>query len=223
MKKNVRKYFILTGLLFFLFALFTILVARFDVRPIGPQQSAVGFGAINQAVFDLLGVHLMWYVLTDWLGVAAILVAFGFAAVGMCQMISRKSIRKVDRHILLLGLFYGLVIAFYMFFEQVVINYRPVILGHGLEASYPSSHTMIVVCIMATAVPQVGRLWPNKQKLCAGMVIFATFIMVITVIGRLISGVHWFTDIAGGLLLAGALVTFHRAVIQYMDEHGPSK
>ena len=223
MKKNVRKYFILTGLLFFLFALFTILVARFDVRPIGPQQSAVGLGAINQAVFDLLGVHLMWYALTDWLGVAAILVAFGFAAVGMCQMISRKSIRKVDRHILLLGLFYGLVIAFYMFFEQVVINYRPVILGHGLEASYPSSHTMIVVCIMATAVPQVGRLWPNKQKLCAGMAIFTTFIMVITVIGRLISGVHWFTDIAGGLLLAGALVTFHRAVIQYMDEHGPSK
>ena len=223
MKKNVRKYFILAGLLFFLFALFTILVARFDVRPIGPQQSAVGLGAINQAVFDLLGVHLMWYALTDWLGVAAILVAFGFAAVGMCQMISRKSIRKVDRHILLLGLFYGLVIAFYMFFEQVVINYRPVILGHGLEASYPSSHTMIVVCIMATAVPQVDRLWPNKQKLCAGMAIFAIFIMVITVIGRLISGVHWFTDIAGGLLLAGALVTFHRAVIQYMDEHGPSK
>ena len=213
----------LAGLLFLSFVLFTVFVTCFDVKPIGPEQSSVGFAAINQFVFQLFGVNLIWYDITDWLGVVAILFAFGFAVVGLCQLIKRKSIRKVDSQILILGLFYILVIAFYLLFEQVVINYRPIILGAGPEASYPSSHTMIVVCIMATSAKQFRTLCPNKKKLCLGMDIAAVLLVAITVIGRLISGVHWFTDIVGGLLLSAALVALYYAVIEYIEEHRPKE
>lgn len=194
-----------------LFVIFTVLVITFDVRPIGPEQSKVGFSAINQFLFQLFGVHLFWYNMTDWIGVVAIAFAFGFAIVGLCQLIKRKSIRKVDRELLVLGGFYLLVIACYIFFECVIINYRPVLLGTSLEASYPSSHTMIVTCIMATVPIQFRKLWPEKKKLCLGMDVAACLLIVITVIGRLVSGVHWFTDIVGGLLLSSALVALYCA------------
>ena len=207
----------LAGLLFLSFVLFTVFVTCFDVKPIGPEQSSVGLAAINQFVFQLFGVNLIWYDITDWLGVIAILFAFGFAVVGLCQLIKRKSIRKVDSQILILGLFYILVIAFYLFFEQVVINYRPVLLNGGLEASYPSSHTMIVVCIMATAATQLRALCPSRKKLCLTMDLTSGLLIAVTVIGRLISGVHWFTDIVGGLLLSAALVMLHDAIVKYIE------
>lgn len=209
-----KKHFIFAGLLFLSFVLFTVLAACFDVAPIGPEGSTVGFATANGFVFDLLGVHLVWYAITDWLGVVAIAFAFGFALVGLCQLIRRKSICKVDWEILALGGFYILVIACYLFFEQVVINCRPVILGESLEASYPSSHTMIVVCIMATSAMQFRALCPNRKKLCRGVDITAVVISAITVFGRLISGVHWFTDIVGGLLLSAALVWLYYAAVK---------
>lgn len=199
-------------MLFVAFVLFTVLVGLVDVRPIGPEDSSVGFAALNLFVFRLVGVHLVWYHVTDWLGVAAILVALAFAVTGLYRLVKRKSLRKVDRPILALGGCYLLVIACYAFFEQVVINCRPVILGQGVEASYPSSHTMIVVCIMATAAIAVRELYPNKGKLCRGVEVLSALIMAVTVAGRLISGVHWFTDIVGGLLLSAALVELYRGL-----------
>ena len=73
---------------------------------------------------------------------------------GLFQLVTRRSIWKVDVPILVLGAFYGILAACYVFFEVVVINYRPVILTQGpvLEASFPSSHTMASICIMATAM-----------------------------------------------------------------------
>lgn len=218
MKTKRTKHAILTGLLFSLFLFFTILVTTFDVKPIGPEQSAVGFAAINQFVFHLLGVHLIWYDITDWLGAISILFAFGFAVVGLYQLIQRKSIRKVDRQILVLGGFYLLVIAFYLFFELVIINYRPVILGNRLEASYPSSHTMMVTCIMTAAAMQFRSHFPDKKKLCFRMDFLAFFFISVTVVGRLVSGVHWFTDIAGGLLLSAALISLYSFVIEFINK-----
>ncbi len=218
-KKNVKKRFIIAGSLFLSFVIFTVLVACFDVQPIGPEQSAVGFAAINQFVFRMTGVQLLWYHITDWLGIAALLVVSGFAAAGLWQLIQRKDIRKVDRDILVLGAFYVLVMVCYVFFERVVINCRPVILEEGLEASYPSSHTVLIVCVMATAAMQIRTRCLRKKKLCFTVDIAAALISVVTVIGRLLSGVHWFTDIVGGLLLSAALVALYAAVAKYVAEH----
>lgn len=217
MKWKAKRYFILAGLLFFFFVLLTLCVTCVDTKPIGPEETVIGLASINHFVFRLVGVNLIWYYVTDWLGVIAVLFAVGFGCVGLCQLIGRKDIRKVDRSIVTLGLFYLLTMACYLFFEQVVINYRPVLLGEELEASYPSSHTILVVCIMDTAAMQICRLFSDKKKLYLGMKCVSILLIVVTVIGRLLSGVHWFTDIVGGLLLSGALIVLYRAVIVYLE------
>lgn len=205
MKQPTKRYASITAGLFLLFLLFTIAIKTIDVQTIGPNGSEVGFAALNQWCFDTFGQNILWYHITDWLGVVAILTAFGFAGLGAAQLIRRKSLKKVDLSLLLLGGFYLLIIGAYILFETVVINYRPVILGTGLEASYPSSHTMIVLCLMTTAVMMFRRLWPGKKVLRITASTTAILIAAITVIGRLISGVHWFTDILGGILLSAAL------------------
>lgn len=215
MKRNMKKRFVLAGTLFLLFAVFTIFVAFFDVQPIGPEGSKVGFASVNRFVFQQLGVHPVWYEVTEWFGIAALMCAAGFGAMGLCQLIKRKSIRKVDRSILTMGMFYALVIICYLFFEQVVINCRPVILEEGLEASYPSSHAMLVVCIMATASMQIRTRFSEKKKFCLAVEIGAVLVSAVTVIGRLLSGVHWFTDIVGGLLLSAALTVLYSAVMEF--------
>ena len=116
-----------------------------DVKPVGPNQSKIGLASINQFLFNHLGANSIWYSITNLLGVIAIFFAVGFAISGLCQFIKGKSISKVDFHLLLLGALYILVIVFYIFFEFVIINYRPVLIDSELEASYPSSHTMITI------------------------------------------------------------------------------
>lgn len=218
MQKKTKKYAILTGTLFLLFLLFTILIKTFDVKPIGPEQSLVGFSAINLFISQQLGVNLLWYDITSWLGTAAIAVAFGFAVLGLFQLIREKSLWKVDYQILLLGAFYFIVIAFYIFFELVIINYRPVILSEGLEASYPSSHTMLVICIMATAMLMFHYYLHSKKAWLVIIDVVSVLIIIVTVIGRLISGVHWFTDIAGGILLSAALISLYCFALNYVKE-----
>lgn len=218
MRRKTRTYFILAGALFLAFFIFTALVKTVDVRPIGPQGSSVGFAAVNQFFFEQLGTSRLWYVVTSWLGFAAVLVIFTFAILGLVQLIRRRSLQKVDGRILLLGGFYFVVLIVYAVFEFVVVNYRPVILTQELEASYPSSHTMLIVCVMATAMMQFHHYLKGKKALLAVGDLAAALVIAVTVVGRLLSGVHWFTDIAGSLILSSALVMLYAAVLKYIEQ-----
>ena len=187
------------------FALWTALVRLADVQAIGPEGSVVGFATLNGSVHKLTGVNWILYTVTDWLGLVPIAVALGFAVLGLAQLISRKSLWRVDRSILALGVFYVVVIVAYLFFEAVVINYRPVLIDGRLEASYPSSTTLLVMCVMPTAAIQLNaRIKNNLLRRIAtiSIVAFTAFM----VMGRLVSGVHWVTDIVGGALLSAGLV-----------------
>jgi undecaprenyl-diphosphatase len=218
MQKKSKKPIIITGILFLIFIFFTIMIKTIDVQPIGPEKSKIGFATLNQFIFNFFGVNLLWYDITDWLGIVALVVALGFAILGLIQLIQRKSIWKIDLRILLLGVFYFIVVVFYIFFEFVIINYRPIILSQSLEASFPSSHTMIVICIMVTAMLQFHYYLQDK-KVCLWIIeIASVLIVVVTVVGRLISGVHWFTDIVAGVLLSSALVTLYYSALKYVEE-----
>lgn len=198
------------------FVLWTLLVSTFDVRPIGPNNSSVGLAGVNEFVHALTGVHLLLYDLTDWLGLVPIAVCFGFGILGLIQWVRRKSIRKVDFSILVLGGFYMITAAAYLIFEEWTINYRPVLIEGVLEASYPSSTTMLTLCVMSTAQMQLKKY--ISQKIVGRVVGIA--IMVFTgfmVIGRFLSGVHWFSDIVGGMLLSAGLVMMYRFICQWME------
>ncbi|MBE6664243.1 MAG: phosphatase PAP2 family protein [Ruminococcaceae bacterium] len=209
-KKNIKLFFVGVGLLV-AFVLWTVLVCFIDVRAIGPRESSVGFATLNEYVHNLTGVNMYLYVITDWLGLVPIGVAFSFAVLGLVQWIKRKSLLKVDRSILTLGGFYIVVMALYILFEIVVINYRPTLIGENLEASYPSSTTMLVMCVMPTAMMQFSTR--IKNDLFRRCVMFTTTVFIaFMVIGRLVSGVHWITDIIGGALLSTAIVLMYYSV-----------
>ncbi len=202
-----KKRFLLPCFLFLLFAGFTLVVSFVDVQPIGPEGSQVGLATFNGFMLRSLGIHPSWRAVTDALGLAAIGVICIFALLGLCQLIRRRSLMKVDRQLLLLGGFYVMVAAFYILFETVVINYRPVILDSGLEASYPSSHTMLVICVMSTAMMEFRRLLPSPRAIPINCL--CALVIIVTIVGRTLSGVHWFSDIIAGVILSAALVSLY--------------
>ena len=204
MKKKRKDIFVCGGL-FAVAIIYTILVKYIDVQAIGPKDSLVGFATINKFIFNLTGVNMVWYSITDWLGFVPLIIAFIYAMIGLVQMIKRKNILKVDKEILGLGVFYIIVIGLYIFFETYVINYRPILMDGILEASYPSSHTLLSVCICGSSLIINKYLFKNKNFFKAENIISILSILVI-VIGRFISGVHWFTDIIGAILISIALL-----------------
>ena len=215
-KKNRRLLFTSLSLLT-AFVLWTVLIRFVDVQTIGPLGSSVGFATLNGFVHRLCGVNMSLYVITDWLGLVPIGVAFGFALLGLMQWIKRKDLLKVDRSILWLGGFYIAVMAVYILFETVVINYRPTLIDGNLETSYPSSTTMLVMRIMPTAMIQLQNRIKNNALRHSVTVIIALFIAFM-VIGRLVSGVHWITDIIGGATVSAGLVTLYCFVCGLKEE-----
>lgn len=213
MKKENQRNLSMAICMLAAFLLWTAAVQLVDVQAIGPQKSSVGFATMNRFVHNLTGVHMSLYTITDWLSLVPLMFVMGFGILGLIQWIGRKHLLKVDYSILVLGGFYIVVMAAFVLFEVLVVNYRPVLIDGVLEASYPSSTTMLVMCVIPTAIMQLNARIKNgvlKGFVASAMTIFLAFM----VIGRLISGVHWFTDIIGGALLSAGLVLLYRAIIR---------
>ena len=196
-----------------LFVLFTLAVTEVDVRPIGPRGSRVGFGTINGVVHKAIGVNMALYTLTDWLGLVPMACMLAFAALGLYQWIRRGCINRVDRSLLFLGGHYLMVLLLYLFFEETVINCRPVLIDGYLEASYPSSTTLLVLSTMPTVSMQL-RLRIKRPGLYRAACICIRVFTLFMVLGRLFSGVHWLTDIFAGVLLSFGMVSIYGALAE---------
>lgn len=207
----MKKSFLAGVVVLLLFIAWTVALHFVDVGAIGPQNSSVGFSTLNKTVHGVTGVHMLLYTITDWLGIIPICVALGFGILGLCEWVNRRKLLKVDYSLLALGVFYIVVMAVFIFFERFVVNYRPVLINGILEASYPSSTTMLVMCVMPTAFMQLNSRIKNKTIRVFISLIIILFIAFM-VIGRLISGVHWFSDIIGGALLSLGLVMIYYSI-----------
>ena len=202
--KKKNKYFILSAASFFSFVIWTVLLLFVDRAPIGPDNSVVGFSALNGRFSRFVGNNMLLYQITDWLGLVPICIALFFFVLGAVQLIKRKSILKVDRSILLLGGIYLSVIIVFLFFEVNIINYRPILIVGRLEASYPSSTTMLSLSVLITAAKELDKRINNRvfRRISVSfLILFAVFMTV----ARVLSGVHWITDIIGGVLISTAL------------------
>ena len=191
--------------LLILFLIFTLVVVNIDVQPIGPENSEVGCAALNGALRDAIGTSDGMYRLAERLGYVALASVAFFALLGLCQLIKRKSLLAVDPDIWVLAGFYIIVLALYVLFNKVVINYRPLLEDGVLKASYPSSHTMLAVCTMGVAIIE-ARYRIRNSALAFAVRVLLGCLMSLLILARLLSGMHWVTDILGGALLGAALV-----------------
>lgn len=209
-----------TAALALLLIVLVVLLKTFDVAAIGPMDTSVGFSHLNGAFASLVGYNELWYRVTKLLGYGAFAVCGAFGALGAWQLITRKSLQKVDRKLLYLAGLYVVTILLYVLFEKVVINARPVLLPGETEpaASFPSTHTMLAIVVFGSAI----LLLPDyiaSRPMCLAARIAAWALLLVTVIGRAVSGVHWLTDILGGVMLGTLLLS----VFELLAEAVPSK
>ena len=210
MKRNKT---LICGFLFIIcFIIWTMLLQTVDVKSIGINSTNIGFATINVWFHNLTGVHFILYLITDWLGLVPVFVCFCFGIMGFVQLIKRRSLLKVDIDIIILGVYYILVIFLYLFFEMVPINYRPILINGFMECSYPSSTTLLVLSVMPTLVIQSNfRIKSiSLKRIIANLAYIFSFFMII---GRLVSGVHWLTDIIGSILLSVGLVYVYKSIV----------
>ena len=215
----------MAGILFlFVFIILILLVKNVDVAAIGPQNTSIGLSSINKSFNELTGTNMFWYYFTQIMGIVAILIVVMFAAIGVMQLIKRKDIRKVDQCIIAAGCLYAVMLAFYVLFEKVVINYRPIIMPDETapEASFPSSHTMLACVVLGSVFLLLPQYIDDKHS---GKIIkiVCAVLMALTVIGRLVCGVHWFTDIIGGVFLSGALLMIFAAFMNPRRKNSQDK
>ena len=221
--EKTKKLYIITAILLIVSIAYIILVKTVDVQsiwPVNPEtgiKSEVGFATVNNSFKDLVGESDTWYKITKYSGYVALLLAAGYGVYGFLQLLKNKSIFKVDKRILALGAFYVVVIAIYVLFEIFIVNYRPVLEESGeLEASFPSSHTVLAICVCGSSM-MVSKYFVKNKKVKFVMDAFAGILLVVTLGGRLISGVHWLSDIIGGIIISACLLTAFSAVINTID------
>ena len=137
------------------------------------------------------------------------------------QLVKRKSLLKVDRELLGAGVLYAVVLALYVAFEKIIVNYRPVIMPDETapEASFPSSHTLLACVVFGSAIILADTYVRKHKARKTVRAVFAVLILVM-VAGRLLSGVHWITDIIAGLLYSGSLLSAFKG---YVDIPQPQR
>ena len=212
MKKSEKKNLLIGSIFLAMFAVWTALIQSVDVQPLGQNGTSIGFATFNCWFHHFTGVNMAIYTITDWMGLVPVVVCLIFAGVGLVQLIKKRSLFKVDPDIIILGIYYIVVILAYIFFEMIPINYRPILINGVMEASYPSSTTLLVLCVMPTLIEQTQRRLSSiavKKVITIVTIAFSAFM----VIGRLISGVHWLTDIVGGVLLSIGLFSIYQGAV----------
>lgn len=212
MKTHKKKSLIFGTISIFAFVIWTILIQTIDVQPVGLKGTNVGFATFNTLFHSITGVNMTLYTITDWLGLVPIFIGMIFGFVGLVQWIKGRNLFKVDFDIRILGIYYVIVIMCYLIFEMIPINYRPIFINGFMEASYPSSTTLLVLGVMPTLIFQANRRVKN-DKIKKIISIITIMFSVFMVIGRLVSGVHWITDIIGSILLSAGLFYIYKGVV----------
>ena len=207
--ENMKRKYWLTIILGVMAVLLTVSLLFIDKKAVGPNGSEVGFAGLNTAVAGNITPSKTWDKISDVLIAGIVASGAIFAVMGLVQWIGRKSFKKVDWNIKMLGVVYAVLALLYVVFEKlIVINHRPLLVNEALEVSFPSTHTLIAVTLALTVVLTLKDYIKNKKvrvALTCGLVLLA----IITAMGRILAGMHWTTDVLGGLLYGATLVSLY--------------
>ena len=212
MNKSEKKNLLMGCISLAMFAVWTVLILTVDVQPLGQNGTSIGFATFNCWFHHFIGVNMAIYTITDWMGLVPVVICLIFAGIGLVQLIKRRSLFRVNADIMMLGVYFVIVFLAYAIFEIIPINYRPILIEGRMEASYPSSTTLLVLSVMPALVEQIQRRLSGirvKQIITIAAIAFSVFMVT----GRLVSGVHWFTDIVGGELLSAGLFKLYKAAV----------
>lgn len=212
-----NKKFILPIILTVISFIYTLMVKNIDVKNIGPNDSSVGFSTLNKGFRNFIGHNMTIYKITEILGYLVLLLVLMYGIIGLRQLIKRKSLMKVDRELLILGIFYVVMLITYIFFEKCIINYRPILIDGELEASYPSSHTLLALCVGLSSII-VNKKYINKEYVNNFNKIIILLVSLVF-IGRTISGVHWISDIFGGIIISSTLLSWFYIIYNKKEEN----
>ena len=214
---NKKKSKIISLILVACAIAYTILVKHVDVDTIGPLNTKVGFSHFNDLIHQAVGINMVWYDITKYLGIIPFLFVAFYGFIGLKQLISTKSLLGVDKKIIKLGIFYILIGLVYIFFEKNIINFRPVLIDGELEASYPSSHTLMAICLCGSMM-MMSKYYINNKKIRIVIGVLTFILMSAIVIGRILSGVHWASDILGGMIISVAMLSLLKSGIIETEE-----
>ncbi len=216
---KAKTAFICAGCAFALFLALIVVLFTVDVQPAGAGGTDIGLAALNTSFHDMTGLMEGWYSFTDVLGIVALLAVGAFGVLGLVQLVRRKSLLRVDGEILALGGLYAVTLAIYVLFEKFIVNYRPVLEkgAEAPEASFPSSHTMLFTVVIGSAALILAKYVQNA-KIAKAAAIACWVLAAVAVIGRLLSGMHWLTDIVGGLLVSAALLFCYKGILSFIKD-----
>jgi len=192
------------------FAFFTYLVKTYDVAPVGYNGAKIGFSSINLTVHEMFPWDEASYNLTKYLGYICLMAVGVNGLVAIADFFSHKGrLSHMHKRNIITCIYYVVVGGFYVLFEYFVINTRPI----SMEASYPSSHTMLALCVLYSVYVLLGFSNMDNRFMASLLRVMCVLAMISMVVFRLLSGVHWLTDICGGILLSLSLMCFYRACI----------
>ena len=187
MKKSEKKNLLIGSIFLAMFAVWTALIQSVDVQPLGQNGTSIGFATFNCWFHHFTGVNMAIYTITDWMGLVPVVICLIFAGIGLVQLIKRRSLFRVDADIMILGVYFVIVFLAYAIFEMIPINYRPILIEGIMEASYPSSTTLLVLSVMPVLIEQIQRRLSGigvKRIITIAAIAFSVFMVT----GRLVYG-----------------------------------
>lgn len=167
-------------------------------------------GGMNEAIFQHFGENETLSSVTDVFLIATLLFFMTYVGIGLVQLIRRKSLKKVDAELLAMIPSTILMAVIYVIFEKlIVVNTRPI----SDEPSFPSTHTLVVATIFLMAMQTLPRYVKNRKTRTA-LYVAMSLVIIVVAAGRVMSGMHWFTDVLGGLAFAAVLAVIYKFVLK---------
>lgn len=194
------------------------MVIFFDVQPVGIYGSDLGFASLNTSFASLIGHNFTFAQISDYLGYAALLIVAIYALIGLFYLVKHKSFAKVPTSIYVLGAYYIIIGLIYVIFTFVAFNRRPVNYGDVFEPSFPSSHTILGLCVPLANIFMLKfsflkDIFRGKKPLRLAIIIASIVLSSALVVLRTLSGIHWLTDIFGAILYSATLLSALRLAL----------